>query len=101
MGQVRSGQVKSGQVRSSQAGGLDKALTLDLWSCFVYFCVSGLILDTSQVRHFSIIFLDYFCFSGGQLLRPLVLLLYEYHSRFIGYFILVLNLNWFRRAYQT
>merc|ERR1711954_177335 len=49
-GQVRSGQVRSGQDRSVQfssgqirsgqvrSGGLDKALALDLWSCFVYFC---------------------------------------------------------------
>ena len=90
-GQVRSGQVRSGQIRSGQvklgqvwsgqvrSGCLHKALALDLWSCFVYCCTWwNFRISFGYLTNYALFLLPFvfFCFSGGQLLRPLVLLYY-------------------------
>merc|ERR1711954_289751 len=82
--QVRSGQIRSGQVWSAlvwygqvmsdevRSGGCDKALLPYLWSYFVYCCT--LCIFRIYFGHFKN--QCYFCFSEGQLLRPLVLFSY-------------------------
>ena len=74
-GQVRSGQVRSDEVRS---GGCDKSSVPYLWSYFVYCCTLwNLGTNFGTLKSYELFcFFAYFCFSGGQLLRPLVLLYY-------------------------
>merc|ERR1711954_367866 len=81
--QVRSGQIRSGQVWSAlvwygqvmsdevRSGGCDKALLPYLWSYFVYCCT--LCIFRIYFGHFKN--KCYFCFSEGQLMRPLVFFL--------------------------